>query len=141
MTTKKKKTKTRKQSCKKLDEVRSKLVKVRAWFKCEHCWKTTYLNSHHIFTRNNYSTRFDLDNWICLCSWCHTMSKRFSAHRTPTEFTERVKEFRWQKRYDELRFKAKQIRDKDYDRIVFYLRLQKEKLCWKSTTEKEKVEL
>lgn len=136
MITKKKKKPTRKQQMKFFDKIRSDLVKVRAWYKCEYCWKTTYLNSHHIFTRNNYSTRFDLDNWICLCTGHHTFNPHFSAHRTPTEFTERVKEYRWQERYDSLKYKANQIRDKDYDRIQFYLDQKEKELCIKSITEK-----
>lgn len=136
MITKKKKKPTRKQQTKFFDKIRSDLVKIRAWYKCEYCWKTTYLNSHHIFTRNNYSTRFDLDNWICLCTGHHTFNPYFSAHRTPTEFTERVKEYRWQKRYDSLKYKANQIRDKDYDRIQFYLDQKEKELCIKSITEK-----
>ena len=119
---KNKKTATRKQSlCDICDELWSKLVKIRAGFRCEYCWKTKWLNSHHIFTRNNYATRFDLDNGICLCSWCHTMSKIFSAHKTPLEFAERIISVRWQERYDNLKRKTKQVRDKDYDKVEKYL--------------------
>lgn len=119
---KKKKTETRKQDlCDICDELWSKLVKVKARGKCEHCWKTKRLNSHHIFTRNNYATRFDLDNGICLCSWCHTMSKKFSAHKTPLEFAEWIISVRWQERYDRLKLKAHSVRDKDYDKVEKYL--------------------
>ena len=115
------KTKKRKTDLKICDDLWSKLIKIRAWFRCEYCWKTNYLNSHHLFTRNNYNTRFDLDNGICLCSWCHTMSRKFSAHQTPLEFAERVISKRWQERYDNLKAKSKQTRDKDYDAIEKYL--------------------
>lgn len=114
--------KTRKQNLSKLcDDLWSKLVKIRAWFKCEHCWKTKFLNSHHLFTRNNWSTRYDLDNGICLCSGCHTMSQIFSAHKTPMEFTERVIEYRGKERYERLKRKTKQVRDKDYEKVERYL--------------------
>ena len=139
-TTKRKSRKpTRKQELKAYDTKWSKLVKIRAWNKCEvdGCWKTTYLNSHHIFTRMNYATRFDLDNWICLCTGHHTFSNHFSAHRTPTEFTERVIKKRWKKRYDWLKLKANQIRDKDTDKIKFYLDNKEKELCGKSITENE----
>ena len=122
------KTKKRKSDLKLCDELWSKLVKVRAWFRCEYCWKDKYLNSHHLFTRNNYTTRFDLDNWICLCSWHHTMSKSFSAHRTPLEFAEWIIARRWQERYDNLKAKSKQIRDKDYNKVKQYLLEETEKL-------------
>ena len=115
------KTKKRKSDLKICDNLWSKLVKIRAKFRCEHCWSTFKLNSHHIFTRNNYSTRFDLDNGICLCSWCHTMSSKFSAHKTPMEFTEWIMAERWQERYDRLKRKTKQLRDKDYDKVEKYL--------------------
>lgn len=109
--------KKRKSDLKICDELWSKLVKVRARFKCEYCWKTTYLNSHHIFSRNNYSTRFDLDNGICLCVAHHTMSSTFSAHKTPMEFSDRVKEYRWEDRYQALKEKKNKLRDKDYTKV------------------------
>ena len=46
------------------------------------------LNSHHIYSRSNRSTRWDLENGVCLCVGHHTFSTKFSAHKTPTEFTE-----------------------------------------------------
>ena len=58
------------------------------------------------------------------------MSSKFSAHKTPTEFTERVKEYRWQERYDNLRAKSKEIRDKDYDKVQTYLLEETKKLTW-----------
>lgn len=133
---KKKKKPTRKQELKKCDIKWSYLVKVKAWFKCEYCWIGEHLNSHHLFTRNNFSTRYDLDNWICLCAWHHTMSSKFSAHKTPMEFTERVIDNRWQTRYDRLKRKANTIRDKDTDKIKDYLDTKEKELCpTESTTE------
>ena len=113
--------KKRKSDLKICDELWSKLVKVRARFKCEYCWKTTSLNSHHIFSRTNYSTRFDLDNWICLCSGHHTLNSNFAAHKTPMEFSDRVKEYRWEERYQALKEKKNKIRDKDYTKVKQYL--------------------
>lgn len=120
--------KKRKSDLKICDELWSKLVKARAWFRCEYCGKTNYLNSHHIFTRNNYSTRFDLDNGICLCSWHHTMSKSFSAHRTPLEFAEWIIEKRGETRYFNLKLKSHKVRDKDYDKVRNNLLAETEKL-------------
>ena len=141
MITKKKRKPTRKQQLKKYDTKRSYLVKVRAGWMCEvdWCYRTTNLNSHHIFTRNNYSTRFDLDNGVCLCVWHHTFNNQFSAHRTPTEFTERIKEKRWSKRYATLKLKANQTWDKDYDKIKEYLD-RKEKELWIGSTTEQKNE-
>lgn len=124
------KTKKRKSLLKICDELWSKLIKILAWFRCEYCGRRDHLNSHHIFSRNNRSTRFLLENGICLCAGCHTMSSKFSAHKTPTEFTEWVKEYRWQERYDNLRAKSKEIRDKDYDKVQTYLLEETKKLTW-----------
>lgn len=115
------KTKKRKSDLKICDELWSKLIKIRAWLRCEYCWGTKFLNAHHIFTRNNYSTRYDLDNGICLCSKHHTLSSTFSAHKTPMEFTEWILAQRWQERYDRLKFKTKQLWDKDYAKVEQYL--------------------
>lgn len=71
----------------KLDLAWSLLVKLRAGMKCEVCFKTRYLNSHHIFSRSKRSTRWFPENGVCLCVGCHTFSSYFSAHKTPTEFT------------------------------------------------------
>lgn len=122
------KTKKRKSELKICDDLRSKLVKIRAGFKCEYCWGTKYLNSHHIFTRNNYSTRYDLDNGICLCSKHHTLDSNFSAHKTPMEFSEWIMEERGRERYDRLKAKTKALWDKDYDKIEKYLIEETKKL-------------
>jgi hypothetical protein len=111
---------SRKSNLKLCDELWSKLVKIRAWFKCEYCW-WPWVNSHHLFTRNNYATRFDLDNGVCLCKWHHTMSSKFSAHKTPMIFDEWIISKRWQERYDRLKLKANSVRDKDYDKVEKYL--------------------
>jgi hypothetical protein len=73
----------------KLDKLWSLLVKHRAGWRCEYCGsREKMLNSHHIYSRSNRSTRWDLTNGVCLCVGHHTFSTEFSAHKTPTEFTE-----------------------------------------------------
>ena len=79
--------KQRKGIDKKLDDAWSLLVKLRAKMQCEVCGKRSPLNSHHIFSRSKKSTRWDVMNGVCLCVGCHTFSSKFSAHKTPTEFT------------------------------------------------------
>lgn len=44
------------------------------------------------------------------------------------EFTERILAERWQERYDRLKFKTKQVRDKDYEKVEQYLIAETEKL-------------
>ena len=101
----------------------SELVKVRAGYLCEHCLCETTLNSHHIFGRKNYSTRWDLDNGICLCSYCHMFNSKFSAHETPTLFSDWVKKYRGEEWYDNLRRKANA--PYDHDRTKAYEELKR----------------
>lgn len=68
----------------KLDKVWADIIKQKG--SCEYCGKTTYLNAHHIFSRSNLSTRWEISNGVCLCVGCHVFSSKFSAHKTPTEF-------------------------------------------------------
>jgi len=71
-----------------LDDAWSLLVKLRAGHQCEipMCGKTQYLNSHHIYTRANRSTRWDVKNGVCLCPSHHTLDSKFSAHGSPVLF-------------------------------------------------------
>jgi len=71
----------------KLDTLWSELVKLEAGYKCEYCGREDTLNSHHIFSRSNRSVRWDESNGVCLCVSHHTFNSKFSAHKTPTEFT------------------------------------------------------
>ena len=126
------KNRTRKSTlAKKCDDKWSKLVK-KAWGnKCAYCSTDKNLNSHHLFTRTNWSTRYDLDNGICLCVAHHTFSSKFSAHKTPLEFAERFKELKWEEFYDNLRRKSKGVWDWDYDKVEKYLNEQEELLAKK----------
>ena len=93
----------------KLDEAWSMAVKKKAGFKCEHCHKRSPLNSHHIFSRSKRSVRWDVMNGICLCVGCHTFSSKFSAHKTPTEFTNWLYRYKGQEYMDLLTLKANSI--------------------------------
>ncbi len=92
----------------KLDIAWSKLVKLKAGMKCqiEKCTHKPTLNSHHIFSRKNASTRWDLDNGLCLCIGHHTMSSKFSAHGNPIAFTYWLEEYKGSDFIDALSFKA-----------------------------------
>ena len=58
----------------KLDKLWSLLVKHRAGWRCEYCGsREKVLNSHHIYSRSNRSTRWDLENGVCLCGKHHTI--------------------------------------------------------------------
>ena len=84
------------------------MVKELAGNKCEYCGKTDQLNSHHIFSRSNRLLRWDVTNGICLCAGHHTLKSDFSAHKTPADFIEWVKEHRGIAWYEDLRLRAKQ---------------------------------
>ena len=111
MTSKDKRKKRRKPSIDpKLDKIWSLLVKHRAGWKCEYCGsREKRLNSHHIYTRANRSTRWDLENGVCLCVSHHTFSTKFSAHGTPVEFTEWLYQQKGDVFMNELRVKAHAI--------------------------------
>lgn len=84
------------------------LIKARAGFKCEYCGKEQGLNAHHIFSRSNMATRWDVNNGISLCVSHHVFGK-FSAHKAPLEFAEWIIENRGQVWYEELKRKSKTI--------------------------------
>ncbi len=92
-----------------LDKLWAILVKQRAGWKCEKSGETTYLNSHHIFSRSNLSVRWDLDNGICLTAGWHLLKKE-SIHKSPIEFIEWLKGKRGVEWYEDLRKKANRIK-------------------------------
>ena len=101
--------KQRKGLDKRLDDAWSKLVKLKAGNKCEVCHKTRYLNSHHIYSRSKKSTRWHVKNGICLCVGCHTFSSSFSAHKTPIEFIDWLRNKKGEAFIDRLRLRANAI--------------------------------
>ena len=88
-----------------LDDLWSKAVKALAGNKCEYCGKVTGLNSHHVFSRSNNRVRWDTDNGVCVCVLHHVFGL-FSAHKSPIEFVEWIKEARGVGWYEKLRAKA-----------------------------------
>ena len=71
-----------------LDIAWSELVKLKANNRCEYCGSPNNLQSHHIHTRKKKSTRWHIENGVCLCEDHHVYSPEFSAHRTEKEFME-----------------------------------------------------
>ena len=90
----------------KLDKLWSQ--KVRSIGKCEFCGSKDSLNGHHIYSRTNLATRWDLNNGVCLCSGCHVF-RSLSAHKSPMEFSEWLIEQRGEEWLSELRLKAKSV--------------------------------
>lgn len=96
----------------KLDKAWSLLVKLRAGQKCEieNCKHKPTLNSHHIFSRKNAATRWDVNNGICLCVGHHTMSSKFSAHGNSIAFTYWLEEYKGSDFIDGLSDKAHSVK-------------------------------
>lgn len=66
-----------------LDTLFSEAVRIRDNYVCQYCGNTTKsAQTHHIFTRQNFSTRYDMGNGVTLCFYCH----RYRAHGG-SEFT------------------------------------------------------
>jgi len=103
-----------------LDNKWSKLVKTIAEDRCEYCGRPDRLNSHHIFSRSKRSTRWDIDNGVCLCAGHHTLLN-WSAHKAPIEFIEWIREQRGETWYQRLRLKANQTVRPDYNLEKLYL--------------------
>lgn len=108
---------------KKLDKIWSDKVKERDGG-CLYCGRKDYVNSHHIFSRSKKSTRWDLDNGVSLCVAHHVFSSVFSAHKTPAEFIEWIKEKRGEEWYNKLRLRANSVDKRKRDAIL-------EELCIK----------
>ena len=81
----------------KLDKIWSLAVKKLAKNKCQKCGARSPLNSAHIFSRTYQSTRWSLQNGVCLCVGCH-----FWGHKDPINFAAFCIKLKGQKTIDEL---------------------------------------
>lgn len=68
---------------KKCDKLWAQAVKARAQNKCEVCGKTERLHAHHVIPRTNYSTRYLVENGVCLCYKHHF----YWAHKDALDFS------------------------------------------------------
>ena len=113
----------------KLDKAWSLLVKLRAGMKCEvpRCKHKPTLNSHHVFSRKNRSTRWYVENGICLCVGHHNFSSKFSAHGNPIAFTYWLEEYKGSDWIDALSVKAHTIKKwYKHEKEELLIELQKE---------------
>lgn len=108
----------------------AKIVKLRAGNICEYpgCNKTNNLNAHHIFTRARTSTRYDVENGMCLCPTHHTLGAD-AAHRDP-EFKDFIiaRNVRTDLFYKKLRLKAFTPQKIDIQLELLYLESELKKL-------------
>jgi hypothetical protein len=68
---------------------------------CRICGSDYRLQAHHIRSRTNQATRFDLENGLSLCSKCHILQK-FS----PERFQDKIIEAIGEKEYKRLKRKS-----------------------------------
>ena len=100
----------------KADTLFSKYIRGRDK-KCQRCGKTTQLQAAHIYSRSILSTRYDYDNALTLCAGCHL----YWAHKNPIDFTEFVREYLGEERYNSLKERAhcpEQMTIEKYETII-----------------------
>jgi len=101
----------------KLDRIWSQIIKQRANFRCERCGSPDHLNAHHIQSRAIFSTRWSLENGVCLCAHCHMFSPE-AAHKSPLLFIEWVRKTRGSERYDALIKEFHNVQKVDKEEIL-----------------------
>jgi hypothetical protein len=106
---------TKKSMTVKLDKECSRVV--RSQGRCAWCGNTDYskLQCCHIFSRTYRAVRWDLLNLLCLCAGCH-----FRGHKNPVLFTEFVKEYLGEFKYEELKIRATAIKKWTLGEMVDY---------------------
>lgn len=109
---------TGKITAKDCDALWARAVKARAGFKCEvaNCLHTD-LQAHHIFSRQHWGIRFDLENGICLCGGHHIFFPT-SAHKDAIGFAAFIKTKR---NIPYLESKRGNRSKHDYQAIALYL--------------------
>jgi hypothetical protein len=87
---------------------------------CKQCNSDYKLSAHHIRSCTNLSTRYLLDNGICLCWKCHSLQKW-----NPEKFQDMVLEIIGDEKYQELKRKSQMEITKhteyDLEMIIEYL--------------------
>ena len=90
---------------------------------CEWCYSTKVLQAHHIFSRTYWAVRFDLENGVCLCRYCHI----FRLKKENREFWKWIETKR---NINYLEMRKSQATKNDYKAIELYLKQEIEK--WRS---------
>ena len=109
---------TKRSLTRKLDKICSDIVRKRGY--CAWCKKTEGLECCHIFSRRYRSIRWDFDNLVCLCH-----SHHFYSHSNPILFTEFIKEYLGENRYEQLKLRAKMIKKWTIEQMAELLKILK----------------
>lgn len=106
----------KRQLIKKCDKLFSEVV--RSIGECEHCGaKDKTLHCAHIISRAYRSTRWNLENAVCLCTRCHL----YWAHKNPVEFVDWLEEYYGEDIRQRLRQEAQKIELVDLEETYKYL--------------------
>jgi len=117
-----------KKAKKKIDILWSKKIRARDKV-CRKCKHAPASQAAHIFGRGNLSTRWDEENGLGMCYYCHIIW----AHREPVEFTLWVKTEIGEDNFESLRRRAREIYDpsnlqKDCERLEKSLKVELKEL-------------
>lgn len=114
----KRKVSKKRQLDKKCLDLWSRCVRARD-LTCRGCNSDYKLSAHHIRSRTNLSTRYLLDNGICLCWKCHSLQKY-----NPERFQDLIIEIIGDEFYQELKRKSLgniKVTEADLEMIKEYL--------------------
>lgn len=114
----------RKKLVKRLDDVFSSYIRNRDNHVCVTCGSQLNSTCGHLFSRVNYSTRWDEDNAFCQCAGCN-----YRHEFEPYPFFKfYIKKF-GQKKLDEMDFKHRQVKKFSNSDLKDMIDLYKDKLA------------
>ena len=90
----------------KCDATYSKVIRKRGFCEWPCCGRVENLQCSHIFTRDLWSVRWDLDNAFCFCAGCH----KYRWHMFPTTAVEVAKMLLGEYKYTELSHRARTMK-------------------------------
>lgn len=104
-------------------KVTKKLYLVNHHSACQWCGKKGALQSDHIVNRWKHSTRWCVENCVCLCVGCHIFRKK----REPAEWAKMVIDVKGIEMYEFLLKRGECLEKVDLDNVLMYLeRLDKD---------------
>lgn len=87
---------------------------------CIVCSREDTLNVHHIVSRSNRATRWDIDNGAVLCAGHHALGQ-VSAHKNPLWFMDLLIEQRGEKAIRDLKIRSQMVSYNDFKLLKLYL--------------------